>query len=1236
MSQTMVPFPSASAEIYLPDGQKTVAELINTTSPSSETAIKEEFPLDTPVISVDADVSALSAIPDTQQWMQQQMQRTQASGGRADGAADSLASSDDLDIFDYVTDVIKGVANGPVNAVNETIDLAGTIAQGGEEFDWVEKAKEKGWDVSNFGETQTTIGGMAEDVSTFIFSFITFGKALKAANFLQGAGKAATFARGTVQGIATDLAAFDGHSENLFSLPLFRDTIVESWSAKEDLSELQGRLQNAAVGAGIGAALEFGIALGAKAWARMFAKSQQEADGILLKAYEQIEEIQAAKGSTVDDLMPAEASASTSDLVDGINTIGNKAASITSRQPDMKVPTEEALTTTEVKTRNAPEREADTAYARTDYETVKTEADKIVDETLTSINSPEPIDDVMKRVSQSINLRTHFLHGENGLRVLDDIITKTYRDTLKAKGPETLETVMKNAEELEVSGFNGLSKLLEDAQAGRIPVSEVGEVQARFKGYISWLTEEKLRLATKKAMTPGSFSLQDAYDAVHYNDLLLKIHTSSKNLETFTGRGLNAHKLTGEQFADAVFGGELRPISEGLSKEELAMEIAKKGYSKKQIDKMLHDDYLNRDVKAAICRNGLKVRPGSVLGVLNEFRINNMLSGPFTVTTNGITAAGKTLFMPAERYIGGVISRNPAMRQEALDTFHGLFRYISDSWSLAKKAWNVQDNILDNIGGGKLENTTAQITYENIRNIMLKGKDVNAQLSDFQEIMARSLSFLGPYVRIPSRLLMTTDEFFKQLNFRASLDASLRREAREAGLTNADAIEAYINRKMNEAFTSEGLINKKAFSKDQFQKHLQYAREATWTEDLGMDTLGGKFQQFANACPSVRLVVPFIKTPTNILRDFVAHTPGLAYLTKTHREALKAGGETAAMAKAKLATGSMTILPALLMAQAGLITGTPPKDPKLRDALMNTGWQPYSLKVGDRYYSYRRLDPVAMFLGISADLAVIGKDALAGGKTSMEMFSQCASGLAIAATNNVVSKTWMQGVSEVVGFLNNPNESWEQFSGRFAATLVPFASGTRFIRQQADDPMREMRGIMDYTLNTIPGFSTNLPAKYNWVTGETINYALVGRDKQDIVLDELNNMADSIYGPPDEKLRGVELTGAQYSRLNELHGTIRLNGKTMYEAMEELIRSPDYDLDRAFLGDPPDKESGPRARMLKKLIRSYRNAAQRALLSEDTELAAEIRKSDFQRMASRRGQMTTLNQQELLETLLEY
>ena len=94
---------------------------------------------------------------------------------------DTSPTDDDLSFFDYVGDVIKGIANGPVNSVNETIDLAGTILNGGEEVDVAKATKGSGWltDMSNFGETQTSAGKFAEDISTFVSGFVTGGKLLE-------------------------------------------------------------------------------------------------------------------------------------------------------------------------------------------------------------------------------------------------------------------------------------------------------------------------------------------------------------------------------------------------------------------------------------------------------------------------------------------------------------------------------------------------------------------------------------------------------------------------------------------------------------------------------------------------------------------------------------------------------------------------------------------------------------------------------------------------------------------------------------------------------------------------------------------------------------------------------------------------------------------------------------------------------------------------------------------------
>lgn len=68
--------------------------------------------------------------------------------------------------------------------------------------------------------------------------------------------------------------------------------------------------------------------------------------------------------------------------------------------------------------------------------------------------------------------------------------------------------------------------------------------------------------------------------------------------------------------------------------------------------------------------------------------------------------------------------------------------------------------------------------------------------------------------------------------------------------------------------------------------------------------------------------------------------------------------------------------------------------------------------------------------------------------------------------------------------------------------------------------------------------------------------------------------------------------------------------------------------------DPPDKERGPRAVAINRIIHAYRQKAQDELLSEDDSLRHEVRKSDYQRLASKRGTMTENNQQELLDALL--
>ena len=67
---------------------------------------------------------------------------------------------------------------------------------------------------------------------------------------------------------------------------------------------------------------------------------------------------------------------------------------------------------------------------------------------------------------------------------------------------------------------------------------------------------------------------------------------------------------------------------------------------------------------------------------------------------------------------------------------------------------------------------------------------------------------------------------------------------------------------------------------------------------------------------------------------------------------------------ARITTGSLLIATAADMAMSGIVTGRGPSDRRERQAMERGGWQPYSIKVGDRYFAYNRLDPIGMSLAV--------------------------------------------------------------------------------------------------------------------------------------------------------------------------------------------------------------------------------------------------------------------------------
>ena len=136
---------------------------------------------------------------------------------------------------------------------------------------------------------------------------------------------------------------------------------------------------------------------------------------------------------------------------------------------------------------------------------------------------------------------------------------------------------------------------------------------------------------------------------------------------------------------------------------------------------------------------------------------------------------------------------------------------------------------------------------------------------------------------------------------------------------------------------------------------LQYGREVTYTRALddpdrsALVKATGKYNKLVNDVPLMRLITPFVRTPTNLLSFYLNRTVGayadlakmgykgsVKYIIAANidmAEAVAKGGPSKADVLGRFATGNMLMFGAGMAFHAGAITGGGPKDPARRKQL---------------------------------------------------------------------------------------------------------------------------------------------------------------------------------------------------------------------------------------------------------------------------------------------------------------
>ena len=650
-----------------------------------------------------------------------------------------------------------------------------------------------------------------------------------------------------------------------------------------------------------------------------------------------------------------------------------------------------------------------------------------------------------------------------------------------------------------------------------------------------------------------------------------------------------------------------------------------------------------------------------------EIWINGLLSGLRTHQVNTFGNLAFTAFQIPER-IGaaaiGAITRSPDRVRwaEITSMLYGGAEGAVDGVRLSWKAWRTE---MPADGISKIE-------AQQIRSISPEAFDV-----DPNSIAGKAIDYIGQGVRLPGRALMAEDEFFKSTSYRMQLRALTTRNilnARDAGdlseliletsrvvpagaMDDAAALtrlrEAADTRNLNaeelgelkDLMLANPIINVDSAAHD-------FATMTTFQTELGKS--GQALQSFVGSVPGARIILPFIRTPTNIIKEFGRRNPLLAPLMPSVGADIAAGGARRDTALAKIGLGTGLMSYAMLQAMEGNITGGGPEHGTGLYAQWRETHQPYSVKLGDQWVPYGRIEPLALLFGSVADAVDFiqySDDDDANEKVYLAAF--------VGVMKNIGDKTFLRGMAEFADAYSDPNRYAEGYVARLARTAIPFSSMVRDITRATDPVLRETRvdpggdspinaglqRVINEFKSALPGYSKDLPAKRTFWGEERRAYdggpgvAFFAFSTRKIKKSPIDNELVRLGQPlrmPSRRVGGHELSWDQNDRLITLMnqtpaelGSIDLitkyGAKDMREAMNNLVQS---DLWEAIEADEV------KAEFLTTVRNDYIDAAKEALSREDP-IIAEARAQEEANKLMLEGQRSVVKQLGPLSTQVE-
>lgn len=640
-------------------------------------------------------------------------------------------------------------------------------------------------------------------------------------------------------------------------------------------------------------------------------------------------------------------------------------------------------------------------------------------------------------------------------------------------------------------------------------------------------------------------------------------------------RALSQHKAIQAQVsgATAEAGRALsanRIIAKGAKEQQALIDEALNANGGTKVLRQKVEALANLKDPTQINAAARQMETASTQDMVYEAWINGLLTNPATHAANIISNSLVLLTSPMERKLASSLGRaigdaeipsgeSSAMLYGMMKAMPDAFRVMANTFKTGIPASQIQkiENVQRKAITGANVESRLQKSFIGKGKKKLTGEDLN-----LNGTLGRGMDLFGEYARLPGRALSASDDFFQLLAYRSELNAQSYRQAVGEGLEGEEL-----------AARVQDLIANPPENIHSASSNFQHY--ATFTDEMG-DI--GKAYAGITRVPGGRIISPFIRTPSRVFAYSMERTPisfalgkGNAGVGGMIRDDIMAGGARRDMALAKMAGGSMIMAMGAELAMNGLVTGSGPQDPAAKK-IWREKFQPNSIRIGNEWVSYSRLDPIAMPMGIAAEMTEIL------GELDDAEASDLAMAAVIGTSKSLMSKSFVKGQSDLYEAILSASVDPEanNFKSRriienLVGSTVP--SGVAAVARKIDPELKEtydpdnMYQMINRIKSRLPGWSKDLKPRLNLYGDPIVLGGGLGPDilspiytndvKSDPVTDEI--IAQKIpLRFPSKNINGVPLTSDEYYQLQLLTAKQRVSGKDLKQSFSAVMKRSAY------------------------------------------------------------------------------